>query len=126
MATHKGTSLRTAERIVVPGDTITDSTLIAREPNTPCFVGITGLAFVRCKFTRCAPPEDAQQIECTSNQDPLPQESPPEPQYTVDRAELAEIVEAARDGREMDVTDFCSRHGLELRTPPRTGVEDRT
>jgi len=32
----------------------------------------------------------------------------------VPRSELAEIVEAARDGRKTDVLPFCDRHGLTL------------
>ena len=126
MATYNRTSLRAAESRVKSGDIIIDSVLIAPEANTPCFVGAGGLEFVRCKFVRCTPPADSRQIDCRSNQTPIPAEPAPEEMFVVGRGELAEIVEAARDGTKPDVTAFCRRHGLTLRTPPRGIPEERS
>ena len=114
MATYNRTSLRIVEARVRPGDTITDSVLIAAEPDTPICAGVKGLTFVRCKFVRCVPPKDAERIDCRSDQRPLPPEAPPEEMFIVGLAELATIVEAARDGRALDVTDFCRDHGMTL------------
>lgn len=114
MATYNRTSLRAAESRVKPGDTITDSVLIAAEPNTPCFVGVKGLTFVRCKFVRCTPPDDAERIDCRSDQRPLPAEPVDEEMFVIPYSQLAPIVEAARDGRKRDVSEFIRRYGLTL------------
>ena len=114
MATYNRTSLRAAEFRVQTGDCITDSTLIAREPNTPVFVGVTGLKFARCRFVRCGPPPDATCTKCTYDQRPMPVEPEAEEIVPVAVSELAAIAAAARDGKKADVADFCRKHGLTL------------
>lgn len=112
--TWRGTSLRVVEARAGDGDTITDSTLIAQEPNTPICVGIKALTFVRCRFVRCVPPADSERIDCRADQRPHPPEPARDEIVTVRAVELAPIVEAARDGERIDVTDFCRKHGLAL------------
>ncbi|MCP4376270.1 MAG: hypothetical protein GY794_08870 [bacterium] len=115
MAQYHRTSLRAVASRVAPGDTITDSVLIAAEPGTPIFDGVKGLTFERCKFIRCVPPSDARQTDCRSSQGPLPDETSLDEPADISKRDIAEFVADVRDGK-ADVQAFRTRHNLALRT----------
>jgi len=114
MTTFTGTSVNILERRARDGDTVVDSVLAATEPDTPICAGISGLTFRHCRFKRTAAPRDAELTDCPSIQTPRPPSVAPEAIYNVGRTGLVEIVEAARDGRRIDVSGFCTRLDLNL------------
>jgi len=109
----RGTSVAILEARARDGDTIEDSTLTAIERGTPILRGRKGLTFRRCKFHRTLPPAGSRLIDCRSVETVLPDPVEAEEMHVVPRSELIEIVEAARDGRKTDVTEFCRRQGLD-------------
>jgi len=116
MTKYTGTSLRCLEKHLKSSDTITNSVLIGPEPDSPCFSERKNLTFINCKFFRCIPPGDSKLIECRFDQTPLPTEPEPQEIFTVEKNDLIPVIKAARDGKVIDITKFCEKHGITLKT----------
>jgi len=87
--TLRGVSLRALEAAARPGDTIAESSLIAREPGTR--IGVAGLTYERCRFIRCRPADGDEALDCTFSDAPLPPDPPPVEMTEIDAAQLASL-----------------------------------